>query len=64
MRFLDVGDLGERWKVSRQTIENWIRNDPDFPPAYRFADSRVRKFTEPDVETYERGALVRREARG
>jgi hypothetical protein len=63
-RFLEVGDLMRRWGVSRQTIEVWIDTDPTFPPAYRFAHSRVRKFNERDVEGYERAALTRRGARG
>jgi hypothetical protein len=58
-----MGDLMERWNVSRQTVERRIRTDPDFPPIYRFKNSKIRKVTEPDVETYERSALVRREAR-
>jgi hypothetical protein len=63
-QFLEVGDLMRRWGVARQTVENWSRTDPHFPAAYRFADSRVRKFKESDVEVYERAALSRREARG
>ena len=62
-RFLEIGDLMERWKVSRQTLEKWLRRDPHFPPPHRFANSKIRKFKETDVETYERAALTRREAR-
>jgi hypothetical protein len=59
-RFLEVGDLQDRWGVSRQTIERWWRRDPNFPVAHRFADSRVRKFAEADVENYERAAMTKR----
>jgi hypothetical protein len=62
-RFLKFGDLMKRWNVSRQCVERWSRVDPAFPPAYRFADSRDRKYEEGDVETYERSALSRKEAR-
>jgi hypothetical protein len=61
-RFLEIGDLMERWHVSRQTIERWLRKDPNFPPPFLFANSRVRKFKEDNVEDYERAALTRREA--
>jgi hypothetical protein len=63
-RFLTMGDLMERWQVSRQTLEKWLRHDPLFPPPHRFANSTVRKFKEGDVEVYERAALARREAKG
>jgi hypothetical protein len=53
-----------RWGVSRQTIENWQRQDKTFPPSFRFAGSKVRRFREDHVEVYERAALTRREARG
>jgi hypothetical protein len=63
-RFLTMGDLVERWAVSRQTIEDWLRTDPDFPSPYLFSDSRVRKFKEhPDIEKFERSALARGTAR-
>jgi predicted DNA-binding transcriptional regulator AlpA len=63
-QFLEIGDLMARWNVSRQTIERWVRADPNFPPPFRFSDSRVRKFKESNVEAFERLAPTKREAQG
>jgi hypothetical protein len=63
-RFLDFSDLMARWNAPRPTVERWSRVDPDFPPAFRFADSPIRKYREDHVEIYERKALTKREAQG
>jgi hypothetical protein len=58
-QFLEFTDLMRRWSVSRQALERWSRL-PDFPAAYRLADSTVRRYRESDIEQYERRAVTKR----
>jgi hypothetical protein len=58
-QFLEFPDLMRRWNVARQTLERWSREDPTFPPPYRFFNSIVRKYALADVVAYERAALRR-----
>ena len=56
-RFLGTGDLMSRWNVSKQFLERRLRADPLFPVPYRFTGSDIRKWTEQQIEDYEKIAI-------
>jgi hypothetical protein len=59
-RYLGMNDLLERWDVSKQTVERRLRTDPDFPQPFKFPNSPIRKWTEEQIENYEKLAVVQR----
>lgn len=63
-RYLGMNDLLERWGVGKQTVERRLRNDPAFPQPFKFPNSPIRKWTEEQIEDYEKLAVVQRGMKG
>ena len=65
-RYVGTNFLMERYNWSKQTFKE-SRTDPDFPQPVTFPNSPIRKWTEEQLEEYEKLAVVQRgmkEARG
>jgi predicted DNA-binding transcriptional regulator AlpA len=57
-KFINVPQLCDRWGgISTMTIERKLKDDPNFPRPRRLG--RLRVFDIPEIETYERGLVVK-----
>ena len=50
--FFTDKQLGDRWRVTRQTIWKWLREDPTFPRPTRLSTGTTRWRLD-EVETWE-----------
>lgn len=54
-QYFTKADMGRRWGVSPQRINNWEHRHPEFPqPVFRLGNGNIPVYTLEDVERYER----------
>jgi hypothetical protein len=59
VRLSGVPQLKARWGVSGMFVERRIKNDPNFPAPRRFTNSKIRKWTEAEIQEYERITITK-----
>ena len=53
--YFSKADLGRRWGVKPQTVNNWERRHPEFPPvAFRLGNGNIPVYELADVQRYEK----------
>lgn len=54
-QYVSKADLAKRWGVSAQSINNWEKRYPGFPPeAFRVGNGRIPVYEMADVLEYEK----------